>query len=85
MKQYVDVGLSNDSKQEMIDSLNHDGFALVSGTFPYGQWLYSEQEDKRLEPAQRGNSLVTWFGQGTEINEVGEKFIEMHDNDESSW
>ena len=75
MQQYVEIGLSNDSKEEMLDVLKYKGFVLIDGHFPYGQWLYSAMNDQTL--VDKDNTLETWFGYGTEINEVGEKFIDL--------
>ena len=75
MQEFVEIGLSNDSKEEMIEVLKHKGFVLISGTFTFGQWLYSAMNDETL--VDKDNTLETWFSYGTEINEVGEKFIDL--------
>lgn len=77
MQQYIEVGISSDSKKEMIETLNYKGFTLIDGNFPHGQWLYSAMNDQTL--VDKDNTLETWFGHGLETNEVGEKFIDFRD------
>jgi len=74
-QQYVEIGINTDSKEERIDTLKEKGFALISGNYAYGQWLYSAMNDSRL--IDKDNTLETWFGHGTEMNEVGEMFIDL--------
>lgn len=75
MQQYVEIGINTDSKEERIETLKEKGFVLVSGNYPYGQWLYSAMNDNTL--IDKDNTLETWFGHGTEMNEVGEIFIDF--------
>lgn len=75
LQQYVEIGTSSSSKKEMLDALKQKGFVLVYGTFPFGKWLYSAIQDETLVDKDTG--LETWYGWGTELNEVGEKFIDL--------
>jgi hypothetical protein len=75
MQQYIEIGISSDSKEERIQTLKEKGFVLVDGNYPYGQWLYSAMDDSIL--IEKDNTLQTWFGYGTEMNEVGEIFIDF--------
>lgn len=73
---YEEIGISSDSKEEMMEILNYKGYTLLEGKFPYGRWLYSRIKDMRYSGIQP-SEFQTWFGHGTEINEVGEKFIDF--------
>jgi len=75
-QQYEEIGINTDSREERIQSLNDKGYTLIDGHYPYGQWLYSRLKDQRYEGIQP-NILETWFGHGTEMNEVGEIFIDL--------